>query len=169
MVIESNIPEIQARPTEAIKETEPVVDDSDVIIDIVQKIEGKNIDDLDHMNGDDSTMYHHKTPDYSDVKLQKRSVRSKKFFQNDSLSNSPTRSTSERGQPDTPGKNFEDTLVQISHVSNNKLIDQDVLKNVVNFFFKDTYKNVTERMKNHLKPEFTNRVIEEIDNKYKLE
>lgn len=72
-------------------------------------------------------------------------------------------------RPVSVAKNYEDILMQTSNIASNKLIDQEVLKTVLNFFFDKTYSNIAERLTNHLKPEIANEILKEINKKHKNE
>jgi len=72
---------------------------------------------------------------------------------------SPTSKKMERTNS-TP-KKYEEALTQASSIGN-KLIDQTVLKNLGNFFFDQTYKTLSERLSNHLKPEVANIILRDI-------
>jgi len=83
-------------------------------------------------------------------------------YQDDSTSNH-----SGQGKTSSVSKTYEENLLQTSAIVNNKLIDQEVLKNVISFNFEKTFNTITERIKNHLKPSIADSLIGELVRTYK--
>jgi len=161
-IIESNTSGPQV--SEPKKEPEPVEENNlETITSLVQKIEGKGSEGLPSLERRRS-----EKSDFFDDDFEFQDFKLKKPNKGKSGSGEDSSLSENSGNRTQATKNYEDTLLKISSLGNNKLIDQDVLKNVANFFFENTYSNVMERINNHLKPEIANRVSREINSKHKL-
>jgi len=159
-VIETNETTPGPQITENKKEPEPVEENNlETITTLVQKIERKGSEGLSN-NFERRNSGRSMVLEDEEENTEFQEFRLKKSFKTKSNSGEDS-SLSENA------KNYEDTLLKISSLGNNRLIDQDVLKNVTNFFFETTYSNVMERINNHLKPEIANKVSREINSKHK--
>lgn len=67
----------------------------------------------------------------------------------------------------TPLKNYDEILNPYANAANNKLIDQDLLKTLMNYNFDKIHNTITQRLKQHLKPDITDRIISEFNSKVK--
>jgi len=106
--------------------------------------------------------------DFDEFKLSRKSSNARKSGNGQIVvETSPNNKKVERTAL-TP-KRYEDTLNQVINLGSNKLIDQAILKKLGNFFFDQTYKNLSDRLSIHLKPEVANIILRDVKKTQKLE